>query len=165
LSTPSSVLFEAYDLSGSAELWVEYENLPVPGSALASDPGDPNDPAQVVLRTSGTLPVLAGSWFLLVEPQAPGPLTFTIRGALPVGGVLIGGQPPALGVQVTPGPGGAVQFTWNCVDGEKYRIERSADLINWTEVATVTATGSTCTYTDTSGTGNPMSFYRLVQVP
>jgi hypothetical protein len=58
-----------------------------------------------------------------------------------------------------------LQFEWYSVLGEKYVIEISDDLVNWTLLDTIVAYTSPMTYTDPAGGILPYLFYRIRQVP
>jgi hypothetical protein len=71
-------------------------------------------------------------------------------------------QPTAVGGDSTNGY--SVGLTWPGQTGVDYFVETSIDLTNWTQVQTLTATGSAgsvMTYTATSSPGEPKRFYRV----
>jgi subtilisin family serine protease/subtilisin-like proprotein convertase family protein len=75
--------FDVYNLSGQGDLLVQTDQLPTESVFLVKDPGAPNAPARIRLRTETTLPVLNGDWYLTVANQEPGDLDFTILATLP----------------------------------------------------------------------------------
>jgi hypothetical protein len=56
------------------------------------------------------------------------------------------------------------RLVWESLDGQSYRVESKADLTapTWTSNATVAATGTTTTWTNTGTAGAPKRFYRIV---
>jgi hypothetical protein len=59
---------------------------------------------------------------------------------------------------------GQCTFKWNSRAGASYKILRSSDLIAWTEIQTVAATGTETTFTDNLGSPSPpVRFYRVSQ--
>jgi len=161
-----AALFELYDLNQGAELLLEYAAPPIPGAAYRSSIGDPVVPPQIVLRTSGGDPAsLIGDWYLEVLPSLAQDLSFTIRATTAVNGILPSGRP--FDTQMTVVSPTEIELTWNTVDGEKYEVSRSTDLVNWTvlTVPPLTAAGRTLTFSDTSWSGGQLVFYRIVQVP
>lgn len=60
---------------------------------------------------------------------------------------------------------GAFALTWSSASGRKYSIQKAGAVTgSWTEVGTVTATGNTSTFTDTSA-GGTAGFYLVKSVP
>jgi len=158
-----ALLFEVYDLNQEAELLLEYSAPPVRGFATWSDPGDPADPPQIVLRASaGDFVSPAGDWYLELVPSLSQDLSFTIRAVMSSDGVLLSGRPSQ--PQLSFDAGGAT-ITWNAVDGETYEISWGTDLVNWTVLGTVTATGQSASFTDTTWSGDPTGYYRIRQIP
>lgn len=60
-------------------------------------------------------------------------------------------------------PGGQIQLTVTGVSGQRYQIQTSGNLSNWTALATITVSADSQTYTDSLGAGP--KFYRAVLVP
>jgi hypothetical protein len=60
---------------------------------------------------------------------------------------------------------GSAQLTFAGEAGRTYRIEATTDLVNWTSLGTVTGTGDTWQFTDTSAANLGLRFYRAVPVP
>ena len=71
-----------------------------------------------------------------------------------------------LGAQTVPGDTGRWQLTWQSVVGQAYRLERSPDLTDgtWTEVITLTATGTVTSFTDPQRLTGPRNFWRVVVI-
>jgi hypothetical protein len=70
-----------------------------------------------------------------------------------------------IAIGFAPPPDIGLQFTWYAVLGEKYVIETSDDLVNWTLLYTIVADSSSITYTDPTGGLLSYLFYRIRQVP
>ena len=70
-----------------------------------------------------------------------------------------------IAIGFAPPPDIGLQFTWYAVLGEKYVIETSDDLVNWTLLDTIVAYSSYVAYTDPAGGLLPNLFYRIRQVP
>ena len=73
--------------------------------------------------------------------------------------------PLSIAIGLAPPPDIGLQFTWYGVLGEKYVIETSDDLVNWTLLDTIVAYSNPITYTDPTGGILPYLFYRIRQVP
>jgi plastocyanin len=57
------------------------------------------------------------------------------------------------------------QFTYAANPGLKYIVQGSADLKQWTDIVTNTATTSSESFTDTGISGQTFKFYRVIQAP
>ncbi len=162
--TNSAALFELYNLSGNADLLLRRGAFP---NTLAYDFSSENAPGplyeQIVVRTNGFLPVLNGVWYLTVPNNEAVPVTFTIRGIVSANGLLVSGRPIQL-VLIAVFPDGSLQFRWDTVVGEQYEVQSSTDLITWTPVQLITATGTVILYTTPAPAGSPV-FYRVQQIP
>ncbi len=163
--TNSAVLFELYNLNADADLLVDGGRLPDPLNPFASASGSPTRPGQVVFRTNASFPLLNGDWYLAVDNLNNANLNFTIRAAVSTNGLLSSGLP--LLVSVTPADLPAIGFnlTWYSIVGEKYQIDASADLIDWTPIATVDAADVFSTYFVPFDSTQPLLFYRVRQIP
>src|SRR6185295_7613220 len=138
----------------------------IPNSATANfDFASPLKPGQIVLRTNDLFPTLNGDWYLAVDNLQNTNLTFTIRAVVSTNGILPSGLPLNIAIGFAPPPDVGLQFTWYSVLGEKYVIETSTDLVNWTLLDTMVAYSSYTTYSDPTGGSLPLLFYRIRQVP
>ena len=61
--------------------------------------------------------------------------------------------------------GGLFQLTATGDDGHSYRLEASTNLVDWVPVVTNTISSGTGTFTDSSASGQPQRFYRLILIP
>ena len=73
------------------------------------------------------------------------------------------GLPQVTGV--APQAGGGLQMAIAVPVGPDYAVETSADLVNWTPLATNRAPVDPFTWTDPAATGFPMRFYRVSAAP
>jgi len=163
--TNSAVLFELYDLNAPANLLAEYGVFPAPATAPFTDSASPVKPGQIVVRTNDLSTSLNGNWYLAVDNVQNTNLTFTIRAVVSTNGILQSGLPLDIAIGFAPPPDIGLQFTWYAVLGEKYVIETSDDLVNWTLLDTVVAYSTSLTYTDPTGGVLSYLFYRIRQVP
>jgi hypothetical protein len=123
-------------------------------------------------RAMGVLPA-AGRWVRLEVPAAAVGLegstikgmAFTLYGGRAtwdrvgkIVGASVGGAPVTLSAR---GSAAGMQITWGSVSGQRYRIQATVNLQTWSEVATVTATGSTTLWTD-SALSTAYRFYRVI---
>ena len=60
---------------------------------------------------------------------------------------------------------GEFTFSWPTVAGRSYRLERTADIVTWSSVQTLTATASTSTLIVPATLGENRLFYRVVALP
>jgi hypothetical protein len=71
----------------------------------------------------------------------------------------------ALTVRPAVQPGTGFELTWNSVQGERYQVSRSVDLVNWVPLGTFTAAGATASFHDPAPPPAVMLFYRVEPVP
>jgi hypothetical protein len=165
-ATHSAVLFEAYNLTDAATLLVELGAFPDPLGFFGRDTGSLGESAQIVFRTNSGVPAnLMGDWYLRVIPDLDVDLDFTIRAVVATNGVLVSGAPFNLTVQPAVPPATGFGLTWEAVQGERYLVSRSVDLVNWVPLGTVNATGTTGTFQDPAPPAGAMLFYRVEPVP
>ena len=61
---------------------------------------------------------------------------------------------------------GKLQITWSSLAGQNYEVQMSTNLVNWTTIATNSASGSSTTYLDPEPNANKAEkFYRVRPVP
>jgi hypothetical protein len=161
----SAVLFELYNLNSDAALLADLGTFPSPATAQFAEFASPLEPGQIVVRTNEFFPTLNGDWYLAVDNLQNTNLTFTIRAVVSTNGILPSGLPLNIAIGLAPPPEVGLQFTWYSVLGEKYVIETSDDLVNWTLLDTIVAYSNFITYTDSAGGTLPYLFYRIRQVP
>jgi hypothetical protein len=70
---------------------------------------------------------------------------------------------PAIDSNITGAGTGNTTITWSAVDGVTYQIQYKDDLNapNWTVLGSVTASGSSASFTDTTNPPPPQRFYRI----
>jgi uncharacterized delta-60 repeat protein len=122
-----------------------------------------------------------GSVDLSFEPGLGANNTVFAVGPLPNGKVMIAGSfttvngQPRIGIARLSGddptdvifqPNSVLQngifyIFFSSQAGRIYSIEASTDLVNWTPLANIKASGSTTGYTDLNAGGNPRRFYRV----
>ena len=61
---------------------------------------------------------------------------------------------------------GKLHLQWNTVAGQRYEVQTSTNLVNWTTVETITASSETAFYTSPNPvTASPHLFYRVRRLP
>lgn len=167
--TPKA-LFELFDLSGDADLLLRRGAHPT-ASAFdfrSASGGATNE--QVVVVTNATFADLGGEWFLIVKNNEPGEVSFKVNASLPQvvegGTILVSADPITINAAPVITESNTPQIQWSTVAGEKYQVEVSSDLVNWTVLTNIVVTGPNSTFTDpTPYTDNQQRFYRIRQVP
>ncbi len=160
---PSKLLFELYNLTANGDLLVKRGSVPSATDFDFSSQNLGTEEEQVVVLTSELGVSLNGDWYLGVLNRAGSPIAYTIRAAAVQSGVLTGGKPARIALSLN-GAGGGLQFTWNSIRAERYRIEVSTDLVQWNELVTLTAPGPFTRF-DGPPIGASNQFYRVQQVP
>jgi len=163
--TNAAVLFELYNLNSDANFYVKAGQLPTPIDYLTADFGTPARPAQIVIRTNAVFPSINGDWYLAVDDYVVTNLSFTIRAIVSTNGMLESGIPLVITIRPAVPPSTGFEFSWPTVRGEKYVIETSSDLVNWTLLDTIYANDVFTTYNDATGGSLTLLFYRIRQVP
>lgn len=118
---------------------------------------------QIVLREDEFIPNLEGDWVIVVNNQGAEPGEFTVNTTLPTGqGDLISSQPIALGIESQFWPP-TVRLAWPSVPGERYVLESTKNLVDWTPVREQTAdTDEVVFHTERAWFGE--RYYRVKQV-
>jgi subtilisin-like proprotein convertase family protein len=173
-NTNGAALFELYNLSGNADLTLQFGELPyypyLPTNYFAGSFLPGRTPEQIVIRTNN-LGSINGSWFLGVPNEDPTNVTYTIRATLSTNGILSPYYTNTTIVVTQTGPGATngLTLTWQSVDGETYIVQEATNLappIFWTNISTNVSIGSTTIYqTPPPPAGVPYEFFRLQRVP
>jgi len=164
--TNSGVLFELFNLTGDGDLLARRGSLPTPSVFDYRSQSGGTSFERIIIRTNFSLPDINGEWYLAVPNNEAFPIDFTIYGRASTNGMLISVFPVVFtGPPVVTGTG-SFQFQWSTVKGETYRVEGSSDLVTWSPLTTVVASGSSETYTTPFPiSASPFMFFRVVQVP
>ena len=160
---PAKLLFELFNLTANADLVAKRGAIPSATDFDFSSQSAGSADEQIVILTSELGLTLNGDWYLGVLNRAGAPIAYSIRAVAARSGALIGARPARLVVSFGGGAGG-LQFAWNSIRGERYRIEVSPDLMQWTELTTVTATGPQTQF-DGPALGAQNQFFRIIQIP
>jgi hypothetical protein len=160
-----AVLFELYNLSGSADLVLQRDVPPGMAPYFAVSEKTGSNTEQIVLRTRFDLQDLRGTWYLGVNNKDSTNVAYTIRAELQNNALLISALPLQVGISFLS-PNRGLLLNWYSVVGERYFVQFSPDLnppINWVTVQTNVATTTTTTYLTppipTIGSG----FWRVIQ--
>jgi hypothetical protein len=165
-NSPSSALFELYNLNGNVDLTADPNTFPFSPPFFASSLNPGTNREIIVLRTNQLGTNINGTWYLGVPNNDSSNVTFTIHAVVETNGLLISKVPIRVGVTVTNVTGtNYLTFTWPTIPGETYEVQDSTDLTTWTTIAVITATGPTISYTDPRPINSaPQRFYKIVQV-
>jgi len=167
---PGRLLFEAFNLSGDGDLLVRRGAHPTATEFDFSSNLAETNREQVVVTTNATVQDLSGEWFATVINRETTNITYSISGTVPIavagGAMLVSTEGIMVETPVfTPGDD-MPEFSWSAVAGEKYQVEVSTDLVNWTTLTNIVVTGATATFTDpTPYTDTALRFYRIRQLP
>ncbi|MGV3771501.1 MAG: S8 family serine peptidase [Verrucomicrobiales bacterium] len=152
----TSVLFELYDLGGNADLWVQRGSFPM----LSANPG--LAPEQIVIRENASMPDISGEWIIVIANNEDHPIAVKLRTVFGRGGMLQSSLP--LNVETTI-QDGQVRLSWRAVKGERYQVQTSTNLEDWTPVTTLTATNGSLDYSALNNINENARFYRVIQIP
>ncbi len=166
------VLFESANFSGFGKLVLRRGDLPTATlhdhefTGLQKIGGAAS--IQQLILTRGESDI-SGDWYATVISTERVDLTFSIGASVPSvepeGALFL--SPNGIRLAVDPiqvGESNAT-FIWSAVPGEKYEVDVSTDLVNWTLLTSVVADGAVLTVTDpTPPTGSAPRFYRIRQI-
>lgn len=167
---PGKLLFEVFNLTGNGDLLIRRGAHPTAAVFDYSSSLAGTNSEQVVVSTNSTLTDLSGDWFATVVNRESTNIVYSISGTVPVqvsgGAILVSAE----GITVAPpainSGSGTPEFSWTAVQGEKYQVEVTTDLINWTPLTNIVVDGTTATFTDPTPYGDSLQrFYRILQVP
>src|SRR5256884_3626626 len=140
--TNAAVQFDLYNLNNPADLLIQRGAPPTPANYFDGGSGDSTYPVSITVATHDSLPEINGDWYLAVNNNGPGDLSFTIRASLPgSGGVIINPQ-----LIIT---NGTICLSWSSVVGGNYYVESKTNLTDptWTVISpTITASDITTTF-------------------
>lgn len=170
----SGLLFEIYDLTGEADLYIAKDVLPTQTLVVYSDLKPGTTPELNVLRTNDTTPDLSGTYFLEVRfpATATNQVDYTVRAATSLFGLLESGQPLVAIFLPRTVPTDPIRMQFNSVPGEMYEFQYTddifADFVQWTSVSPAVVATGTVTTVDVPAPPSsdiPGRYYRIVQVP
>jgi hypothetical protein len=164
--TNATGLFELCNLEADVDLFLKRGDLPSPDLYDFSFllPSSLDEP--ICLRTNIFLPDLnATNWFMAVVSRVPALVPGNLRSTVSNTNMCVACTGITL-ASPAPLPGGGVLLEWSAVPGETYVVDWSADLKNWAALSAVTATATTASYEDKTGSSlSSAGFYRVRQVP
>ncbi|MDP6678681.1 MAG: hypothetical protein QGG72_07250, partial [Verrucomicrobiota bacterium] len=156
--TPA-VLLEATGLTAAADV----ELISADGRHFRNSVGLGQAPEQIVLREGVMIPDLAGDWVVRVNTAGDTPSQFILNTTLADGqGHLISSQPIAMEIESQFWPP-IVRLAWPSVSGERYLLESSVDLADWTPVHEQTANSASILF-ETGRSWFGERYYRVKQL-
>ncbi len=164
-------LFEVYDLTDDVDLLLQRDSAPTADSFDAASREADRASEKIVIPLGDGATDISGDWYLVVQSRTEGSAGFKVRATMPQqvngGSILVSGEP--LKVETEPivsAQSDKPTINFGTVRGEKYVIEVSDDLINWTILTEFIVTDSSASFVDpTPFLDNSKRFYRIRQVP
>ena len=162
----NGVVFELYNLSGNADLDIQFGGLPyvAPFTAISANSGTNSE--IVGLTTALTGGPLLGDWYLGVPNNDPTNVTYTVLAMLSSNGMATATSPfKILAVPAKAGSNTGLTLSWPATSGQTYKVYVSSDLHHWVLAATIAATSGTVSYTDPSPSpAHASRYYRVARV-
>ncbi|HEY1171275.1 MAG TPA: putative Ig domain-containing protein [Verrucomicrobiae bacterium] len=163
---PGKLLFEAFNLTGDGDLLIRKGAHPTATVFDHSSTLVGTNREQVVIEGAD----LSGEWFATVVNRESTNITYSISGTVPLqvagGALLVSTEGIKVETPVFNAGDTTPEFSWTAVQGEKYQVEVSTDLTNWTPLTSIVVTGTTATFKDpTPYTDSLLRFYRIRQLP
>ena len=106
------------------------------------------------ITTASPVPLSSGTWYVRVLNNADEAIGYSLTASGDIADPV--GQTRVNAVLAN----GRVHLLWNSADGASYQVQASSDLENWSSVSTITASGSTATYSEPATASR--RFYRVV---
>ncbi len=169
-ATANRALFELYDLTADADLLLRKGDLPSASLFDAASSTEGAASEKIVVPLAGVGADIAGDWYVAVRNRSAGKASFKVRATVPAivegGSMLISGDPIELEtapiVSATENP----TLNFPTIRGEKYVVEISDNLIDWTVLTEIVVTDSNTSVVDpTPFLTQTRRFYRIRQVP
>ena len=155
----SAAMLEATGLTADADV----ELISADGRHFRNSIGLGQSPEQIVLREGVMIPDLAGDWVVRVNTAGDTPSQFILNTTLADGqGHLISSQPIAMEIESQFWPP-IVRLAWPSVSGERYLLESSVDLADWTPVHEQTANSASILF-ETGRSWFGERYYRVKQL-
>ena len=167
---PAKLLFEAFNLTGAGDLLVRKGAYPTSTEYDFSSNQSGTNREQVVVSTNATVLNLNGDYYATVINRETNNITYSISGTVPVlvngGSVLTSTEGIKVAAPALSSNAVSPQFSWTAVTGEKYQVEVSTNLTDWSPLTTIVVDGPSASFTDpTPYTDSQLRFYRIRQVP
>lgn len=167
---PSKLLFELFNLSGNGDLLIRKGAYPTATQFDYSSSLAGTNREQVVVSTNATVTDLNGDYYATVINRETNNITYSISGTVPVtvdgGSMLTSTEGIKVAAPSLSTNTATAQFSWTAVSGEKYQVEVSTNLVDWSPLTTITVSGPTASFTDpTPYNDSQLRFYRIRQVP
>ena len=163
-------LFELYDLNGNVDLLLRRNETPAADAHDAVSAAAGSLSERIVIPLGDGSEDISGVWYVAVRNEEAGKVEFKVRATIPQqvdgGSILVSGEP--LKVEAAPIVSATSSPTLNfgTVRGEKYVVEVSDDLLNWTNLTEIVVSDSSTSVVDpTPFLDNSKRFYRIRQVP
>ncbi len=86
----AAIQFDLFNLTGKARLLTQVGTQPTLTDLYAADPGSPEAPGRIVVRTNSALPSLVGTWYMTVFPEDL-TVDYSIKATVLPGGILVQG--------------------------------------------------------------------------
>jgi len=163
-------LFELYGLTGAADLILKRGSAPTELDFDARGDQDGTVSERITLTTNQDMPSISGTWFAGVSTLSSTGLNYQVRATLPMevagGTILLSAEPLKVVTSKPDTQTETFEMDFGTVIGEKYVVEVSTNLFNWSVLTNIVVSGPNSKFVDPSPyTDNLLRFYRIQQVP
>ena len=156
-----AVLFELYNFTnGNLDLRAGKEG----GALNLASSSFGTNAEQIVIRLSQLGTNFFGNWILAVRNNDPFDVPFSIRATTSLTGLFANEPLPQFTVPPHLNSQGNYEFSFITAGNERYEIQTSSDLVNWTTIATITAGSGETTFDDPNPPAATYLFYRIRQL-